>query len=288
MINARARVGAERTDEICRAFNAAGWEVVTEPLGERPATEIVEGYQDKPSFDVGVVGGGDGSIMASLPAFVGRPLPLGVIPLGTFNDLARALEIPLEPAAAVEVILAGRRRPIDVGCVNGRYFLTEASVGISTHIARRQTAEVKKSLGVISALTTTATTIWNARPFDATVAYDGRIEQLRTIQLTVANSFHFGGLITNRVASMEDGQLELYSLHIERWADALGLIKPIMKQEVRDSPAITTRRSTRFEVRTRRPRHIYADGEPATLTPATFEVLPRALTVCVPPQQKEA
>ena len=283
MINARARLGAERTSEIERAFNAAGCEVVTESLAARSAHEVLEGLRD--TFDVAVVGGGDGTIRASLAAFVGRPIPLGVIPLGTFNDLARTLGIPLQPAEAVEVIVSGRRRPIDVGCVNGEYFLTEASLGISTHIARRQTPEVKRTFGVVSAITTTATTIWHVRPFHATVAHDGRVEQLRTVQVTVANSFHFGGLITNRTASIDDGQLELYSLRIERWTDAFRLVKPILKQEVRDSPAVTMRRSTSFEIRTRRPRHIFADGEPVALTPATFEVLPHAITVCVPAEQ---
>ena len=283
MINDRARIAAERATEVERAFNAGGYEVVTESLGTRTAAEIIESRRAE-TFDVAVVGGGDGTIRASLAAFVGKPMPLGIVPLGTFNDLARTLAIPLQPAKAVEVILSGRRRPIDVGCVNGQYYLTEASLGISTHIARRQTPEVKRTLGVVSAVTVTATTVWHARPFRARVAYDGRVEDLRTIQLTVANSFHFGGLITNRTASLDDGQLELYSLQIEHWSDAFGLIKPILRQEVRDSSAITTRRADRFEIRTRRPRHIYADGEPVASTPATFAVLPRAITICVPAQ----
>ncbi len=285
-MNSRARLGTERAHEIEGAFAAARAETITEPLDGRSAAQILEKYRDR--IDIAVIGGGDGTLMSSLDAFVGRSLPVGIIPLGTFNDLARALAIPLDPAEAVDVVLSGRRRPIDVGCVNGRYFLTEASLGISTHIARRQTANLKRSLGVVSALTTTATTIWHARPFEATVSHDGQTEHLKTIQLTVANSFHFGGLITNRTAQLDDGQLELYSLRIKRWPDVFRLLKPIVKREVRDSPAITTRRSTKFEVTTRRPRHIFADGEPATMTPATFEVLPHAITVCVPAKERSA
>ena len=283
MTNVRARLGSKHEHEIKDAFAAAGWDLVTASLEGRDAADVLR-HADGP-FDVGVVGGGDGTIMASLGGFVSQPIPLGIIPLGTFNDLARALAIPLDPTAAVKTIVSGRRRPIDVGRVNGHYFLTEASLGISTHIARRQTAEVKRSLGVASAITATAATIWHARPFSVAVAHDGEVERFKTIQLTVANSFHFGGLITNRAASLDDGKLELYSLHIERWQDALRLIKPLLKGEVRDSPAVTTRRSSHFEVRTRRPRHIFADGEPATVTPATFDVMPHAITVCVPEEE---
>jgi len=286
MINARARSGAQHGEEVRAALEAAGWEVFTESLEGRSAAEIMKTYRDR--IDIGIVGGGDGTLMAALPAFVNGNIPLGIIPLGTFNDLAGALQIPAQPAAAVETILSGRRRPIDVGAVNGRYFLTEASIGISTQIARRQTTDVKRSLGIFSALTTTATTIWRARPFSVSVAHDGVLERFRTIQLTVANSFHFGGLITNRTAALDDGKLELYSLTIERWTDALPLIKPILRQEVRNSSAVQTRRSAKFEVRTRRRRHVFADGEPAAMTPATFEVVPRAITVCVPPQDEAA
>jgi diacylglycerol kinase (ATP) len=205
MINAQARLGSRHEREIRDAFTSAGWEVLSAPLDGSTAVEIIEGVREP--FDVAVIGGGDGTIMASLGAFVGRPIPLGIIPLGTFNDLARALEIPLRPAAAVEAIVSGRRRAIDVGCVNGHYFLTEASIGISTHIARRQTSEIKRFLGLASAIATTVTTIWYARPFSASVLHDGEDERFKTIQLTVANSFHFGGLITNRTASLEDGKL---------------------------------------------------------------------------------
>ena len=280
MINARARLGSKHEREIRDAFAAADWEVLSAPLDGRAAADIIEEVREP--FDVAVVGGGDGTIMKSLGAFVGRSTPLGIIPLGTFNDLARALEIPLRPAAAVETIVSGRRQAIDVGCVNGQYFLTEASIGISTHIARRQTPEIKRFLGLASAVATTVTTIWHARPFAVSVSHDGEDERFKTIQLTVANSFHFGGLVTNRTASLDDGKLELYSLRVQRWSDIFRLVGPILKREVRDSAAVAMRSSTRFEVRTRRPRAIVADGEPVAMTPAEFKVLPHAITICVP------
>src|SRR5690606_24453337 len=72
--------------------------------------------------DIGrvVVAGGDGTINAALPAMIRVGKPLGVIPLGTANDLARTLGLPTDPAEAAKVILRGRTRRIDVGSVNGR------------------------------------------------------------------------------------------------------------------------------------------------------------------------
>lgn len=285
MINPYARRGKEHAADVRAAFEDLGCEVVQDPLEAGSVAEIIARHRDR--IDAAVIGGGDGTLRSAIPAFVNTDVPLGVIPLGTFNDLARTLEIPLQPAAAAKAIVEGHRRTIDIGSVNGRYFLTEASIGISTHIARRQTSGAKRRFGFAAILATTLATVWHARPFRVSVAYDEQLERFRTIQLTVANSFHFGGLITNKAAAIDDGELDLYSLDIERWSDVLPLIKPILKQEVLDSPSVRTRRATRFEVSTHRPRHVFADGEPATLTPATFDVLPRAVTVFVPAPPKE-
>lgn len=285
MINPKARRGEEQAADVRAAFEELGCEVVQDRFEAGSAAATIARYRDR--IDAAVIGGGDGTLRSAIPAFVNSDVPLGVIPLGTFNDLARALRIPLQPAAAVRAIVEGHRRTIDIGSVNGRYFLTEASIGISTQIARRQTPGVKRRFGFAAVMGTTLATVWRARPFRVSVAYDGQVERFRTIQLTVANSFHFGGLITNKAAAIDDGKLDLYSLKIERWSDVLPLIRPILKQEVRDSPSVRTRQATRFDVSTQRPRHVFADGEPATVTPATFDVLPRAVTVFVPKPPEE-
>jgi len=287
MINPSAGRGKERAADVRAAFEDLGCEVLQAPFHAGAAAEIIARYRDR--VDAAVIGGGDGTLRSAIPAFVNSDVPLGIIPLGTFNDLARALQIPMQPAAAAKAIAEGHHRTIDIGSVNGRYFLTEASIGISTHIARRQTSGVKRRFGFAGILATTLTTVWHARPFGVSVAYDEQVERFRTIQLTVANSFHFGGLITNNAAAIDDGKLDLYSLDIERWRDVLPLIGPILNREVRDSPSVRTRCATRFEISTHRPRHVFADGEPATLTPATFDVLPRAVTVFVPrPEEQPA
>jgi diacylglycerol kinase (ATP) len=68
------------------------------------------------------VAGGDGTVESVASALVGTPLPLGIIPAGTFNNFARSLDLPLDPIEACEVILAGNARPTDVGIANGRPF----------------------------------------------------------------------------------------------------------------------------------------------------------------------
>ena len=239
-------------------------------------------------IDCVVIGGGDGTLISAIPGLIAKRLPLGILPLGTFNDLARTLGIPSDPESAVRVILDGHKKAIDVGRVDGHYFLNEASIGISTRIARRQTPAAKKRFGFLAIVATTLAALGGSRPFSATVTVDGAQERFRTIQLTVANSHHFGGFITNKAAAIDDAILDLYCVDIKNWFDVLRLLGPIIRHEISDSPTVQNRKSTRFEVSTTRPRHVYTDGEPATMTPAIFEVVPSAIEVFVPRDAKTA
>ena len=281
LMNPQARRGEEFRPAVMEAFAKADCKVIAEPPGlDDGGTALMKQYRD--AVDCVVVGGGDGTLIAAIPGLIETRLPLGILPLGTFNDLARTLSIPLAPAAAVDVIVAASLRAIDVGRVGDRYFLNEASMGISTRIARRQTPEIKKRFGFLAIIATTLNTLRFSRPFSVEVRYEGKQERFRTVQLTVANSHRFGGFITDKSAAIDDGMLDLYSLELKRWTDVLPLFGKIIRGNISQARAVRDRRAATFEVRTTRPHHIFTDGEPAGMTPAIFEVVPKALQVYVP------
>src|SRR3546814_14081498 len=91
--------------------------------------------------------GGDGSISSAAPAVIESGLPLGIIPAGTANDLARTLSIPLDFAAAADVIVEGHSRRIDVGTVHGHAFFNVASIGLSSELAQTLDPATKKRVG---------------------------------------------------------------------------------------------------------------------------------------------
>jgi YegS/Rv2252/BmrU family lipid kinase len=208
---------------------------------------------------------------------------MGIIPLGTFNDLARTLSIPFDVSKACAVIAHSQSRAIDVARVNGAYYVTEASIGLSSRIARLQTPADKQRFGFFAIAASAFGALRHARPFRAVVSYDGKHVKVRSIQLTIANSNRFGGLITVEDAAIDDGWLDLYAVEIERPRQIFSVLAAVFAHQRHPREGVHSYRSTAFTVTTRHPHRITADGEPVGTTPARFELLPGVLRVFVPP-----
>jgi diacylglycerol kinase (ATP) len=245
--------------------------------------EIVEQAQPRRDVDCIVAAGGDGTLVRLIPRAVALDIPVGLVPLGTFNDLARALGIPLDVAGACDVIAAGRTRAIDVARVNGVYYVNEASIGISSRLARLQTSAEKQHFGLVGVVASALLAFRHARPIRVAVAYDGKVERFETVQLTVANSFRFGGFFTVDDAAINDGWLDLYSVEIHGFGQGFSVARAILAGKRRSVPGLRSYRAAAFSLWTGRGHRITADGEPAGRTPARFEVAPKALRIFAPP-----
>jgi diacylglycerol kinase (ATP) len=254
-------------------------DVVRDEL-RRLRVEIVE--DETSTVDAIVAAGGDGTIAAQIPRALALGVPVGIVPLGTFNDLARTLAIPLDVAEACGVIAAARTRTIDVARVNGVYYATEASIGLSSRLARLQHPEEKQRFGFLAIVASALHAVRYARAFHADVAHDGKHARVRAVQLTVANSQRFGGVISVEDASIDDGWLDCYAVEVENVAQLFSVVAAILGGRRRSARGLRAFRSRAFDVQTRRPHHITADGEPAGTTPARFELRPRALRVFCP------
>jgi diacylglycerol kinase (ATP) len=220
ILNRRSRRGNELGDRVVASLARAGVEAV-EKSGPSEAGE----------FDAIVAAGGDGTVIKTVGLALERGLPFGIVPLGTFNDLARALNVPLDVDGAADVIARGKVRRIDVGKVNSQYFVNEASIGLSTRIARRQTPELKKRFGFFGIAWTVLQVLGHARSFSGEIAFDGAVERFRSVQLTVANNSHFGGVIDVRDASIEDGMLDLFSIEERNPWKLVGLLRKVLAHD---------------------------------------------------------
>jgi diacylglycerol kinase (ATP) len=245
----------------------------------RLGIEMLEGETVTGAVDAIVAAGGDGTLARQIPRALALDVPIGLVPLGTFNDLARTLSIPLDVADACAIVASGRTRRIDVARVNDAYYLTEASIGISSRVARLQRPQDKQRFGSLAIVASAFQAVRYARPFHVEIDYDGKHARMRVVQLTVANSPRFGGIISVEDAAIDDGRLDCYAVEIENVLQFVSVVSAIAGGKRRRTRGLRTLRSTAFEVRTGRPHHITADGEPAGTTPARFELLAKALRV---------
>lgn len=281
LINPNARQGGDRDLELATRLEAQGLEIVADRGEEESLSAAIVRHQH--DVDLVIVGGGDGTLNEAIAGLMETKLPLGILPLGTANDLARTLEIPFDPAVACTTIVTGRITEIDVGDANGKYFFNVASLGLSVDITRQLSPEHKKQWGVLAYLYTAFVVTFRARPFRAQIRTATETFEVRTVQIAVGNGRHYGGgMIVHQDAAIDDGLLDFYSVEVDRWWKVFLLTPVLMRGALESSSWVRTLRGEAFEITTHRPRPINTDGELATTTPVKFRIWPRAIRVIVP------
>ncbi|MCR4268930.1 lipid kinase [Nitratireductor sp. ZSWI3] len=282
LINPKARRGREPVDRVAERLRAAGLEITVELFEALPeiARDIV---RLREGSDLVVVCGGDGSVSSAAMATMESGLPMGIIPMGTANDLARTLQVPVDPVRAAEVIAAGRLRPIDVGTVNGHAFFNVASIGLSTELAQNLQPGLKKRFGQLGYALAALKVLTGARRFDARITEKGFETHVETYQVAVGNGRHYGGgNVVEATAAIDDGHLDLYSLEMKNlWKLAL-MLRSFRSGRHGAWEEVRTARCIEFDVETAEPMPVNADGEIVTATPAHFKVHPKAISVFAP------
>lgn len=282
LVNHQARRGQEQRSHAITCLRSLGLDLIEESTTHpQTLSNIIRRYRDR--VDLVIVGGGDGTLNASVEGLVDTQLPLGILPLGTANDLARTLGIPKAVSEACEVIAQGRRQPIDLGWVNGKYFFNVASLGLSVKITQQLSRGSKRRWGVLAYGITALRVVLQSVPFTAEIRVNGASTTVRTVQIAVGNGRHYGGGLTVAAdAAIDDQRLDLYSLEVRHWWQMLALL-PAMRSGTHASWSfVRGLHGQEIEVWTPRPHAINTDGEITTTTPARFRVIPQALSVLVP------
>ncbi len=282
LVNPRARRGAEGAEEIAAGLRDAGLDLVVEPTEDRAACAGLI-HRHAGEVDRVVVAGGDGSLNAAVQVLVDAGLPLAIIPLGTANNLARTVGVPLDLKGATATAAGTRRRAVDLGRVNGHYFCTTASIGMSVAITEELSPEAKRRWGPLAYVLASLKVIRRSLPFHADVTWEGGTRHTRTVQIVVGNGRHYGAaLAVAHDAAIDDARLDLYSLEVNHWWELLRLAPSLKWGTHVKRREVEALRARSYEIRTRRPMPIDLDGELGAETPARFEVVPRALEVFVP------
>ena len=280
LINPHSRRGAGSIGVVTAALRQAGLDLVAENAGGEAAAAI---HRYANVVDRVIVGGGDGSLNAAVPALLATGLPLGVIPLGTANDFARTLGIPLDPHRAAQVVAAGNIKRVDVAEANGHPFLNVASIGFGVDLTRAVTRDSKRRWARFGYAVAGWRVLSRLRPFTAEITHGGQVHISRTVHVAIGNGRHYGGgMVVDEQAWLDDGRLHTFSLEVDHWWRLLRLLPALRKGTHGTWTEVRTMTGEEVMVRTRRSRSVNTDGEITTRTPLTVRVRPAALGVFVP------
>jgi diacylglycerol kinase (ATP) len=285
VVNAHSRRGRQFYDQTRERLLAAGFEL----LGDYPLEQPAElgrtiGAALATGADLLVAGGGDGTISTAGRMLAHRDVALGLLPLGTTNNFARTVGVPLDLDEAITTLTHGVVVDVDLGIAGDELFTNHVGIGLSAEIMVSAPPRLKRIVGRLAYPATALALLARHRPMRATVRADGRENVYDTHQLYVANGgFHAGRPITAD-AGADDRLLVAYPVG--------GPTRGGLLRETARNAATGHRRTLRTDpflatgevwLETDRPARVEVDGEPRGHTPIRIGLAANALRLMAPP-----
>lgn len=241
--------------------------------------------------DLLFVAGGDGTLNAAVRAVAAIPdglrrIVFGVIPAGTGNDFAKALDLGEDPDAAVDGLLGARVLDVDVGLVNDRPFVNISAGGFVADVSATLTEELKDTTGKLAYVIGGARVLFGREPFTTELRvapgggpasaspFAGPLE----VQMFAACNARYigGGYPIAPGALIDDGLLDVFLVRRTPLLEFVGLLQEIASGGHTTDERILQFRSGDFELLFDRPVHVNADGEVLAADRCRYRVLPRA------------
>ncbi|MQW01436.1 diacylglycerol kinase family lipid kinase [Sinorhizobium medicae] len=221
-------------------FQAAGHRIEIAVVGSDEMRDALETACRRDDLDAIVAGGGDGTISAAAGVAWKTGMPLGIVPAGTMNLVARSLKLPLDIWKAPEVLAAGRVIDADIGSAEGRAFVHQFSMGLHARMVRyRESYQFASRLGKISASTRAAIgVIFNPPDFEIEFDADGHRERRHVSAISVSNN-HFGHDTLMYADDLTSGHLGFYTAPPLSPAGVTKLSFDILRGKFRSSTLIS-------------------------------------------------
>jgi diacylglycerol kinase family enzyme len=272
-------------EDLAEIFADHGHSVGLQVLSGEEAIGAIAGICREKACDAVVVGGGDGTVSAAAAAAAESGLALGILPLGTMNLFARALGIPLRPAAAAAALAASETADVDIGEVNGRYFTHHVTLGLHPRMIRvRERLRYASRLGKIWASGQAWWMVVRQPPrLDLRIVTDGEAFRRRTAALLVSNNPLGEGHLPY-ADDPRQGKFGVYVALSRRWQHLLQLAAQIGLGDISGNPLLERRLAEEVEIASgAKTMRASVDGEIVALeTPLRFTLHHRGLTVLRP------
>lgn len=276
-------------DAVVEALRRGGHEVEVEVTGRRDLAQALSSLALRPDIDAVIAGGGDGTVLTAIMAGLGRTRPVGLLPLGTLNLLARDLGLPLDPVEAARRLAAGRVAEIDLAEVNGLPFAIWASLGMHPRVVRRRDKLQKEGLGKWPAFALAALRAFRRYPLvKVTLSMRGTTTTVATPLLVISNNaWREEGLPLSREA-LDGGELVV---HVAKCTSRLSLLWLALNALVgrwKISHLLETFTADEVRVISRKRRIMVSlDGEVTVLrSPLVFKLRPGALRMMMPAKEE--
>jgi diacylglycerol kinase family enzyme len=213
-------------------------------------------------------------------------VPIGVLPGGTGNLIARVLGIPLSIDEAVDVLLEGDEARIDLGSIGGHRFAFAAGVGVDAKMVETTTPVLKGRFGVLAYFWTGARAALRQDRFAVTATVDGvRHERMATMVMVANFGAVFRDLITlGPGIRQDDGLLDLCVFSPKGFRDSVRITLRLLRKDFRTDPCMLYTAGRTLRIETDPPRPVQADGDLVGMTPFDVVVEPLAANVLVPRQ----
>lgn len=273
-----------RLPDILQRLERGGLETSTHAtIGEGDATLAAAEAVER-GFDIVIAAGGDGTLYEVINGMAEKPNrpPLGILPLGTTNDFARALGIPKHWEFAVDLVLQQHTRAIDVGKVNNRYFINIAGGGSLTELTYEVPSKLKTVIGQLAYYMKGLEKLPRLRPIELHIRADGRELDEEVMMFLICNSNSVGGF--ERLApeaSLDDGMLDVLVLRKCNLADFIRIVSAALRGEHLNDPHVIHFKASSLQVTSPDYVQINLDGELGGTLPCQFSVLPTHLRIFV-------
>ncbi|AIE58834.1 diacylglycerol kinase [Bacillus methanolicus] len=271
--------------EVLQKLEMAGYETSCHATtGEGDAIQAARTAVER-RYDIVIAAGGDGTINEVVNGMAEqeyRP-KLGIIPMGTTNDFARALHIPRDVEAATDIIVKGDTIPVDIGRMNDRYFINIAGGGRLTELTYEVPSKLKTVLGQLAYYLKGIEMLPSIRATKFSIEYDGKLFEGEAMLFLVALTNSVGGFEKLAPdASINDGLFTLLILKKINLADFIRIATLAIRGEHLNDENVIYTKANRVKVYSDEKVQLNLDGEYGGLLPAEFENLYRHFEVFVP------
>lgn len=278
---AAGRGHASRKQQMARQLLGAGWKwLPTQYPGH--AEELAR--QASTHEQVIVACGGDGTVGDVARGLLGSSAALGILPMGTGNDAARNLGLPIHDLPALcHILREGKQRLVDIGTINGTPFFNNAGTGFDARVMEVMNTSVRFARGQTAFLIATLKLFPVFKPFQLTLQRDDKpAEQFPAMMVSVLNgAVYGGGMRVCPGGAMSSGLLNVLVIRAMPKPQLLALLPKVMKGRHEGHPAVQLFTARRLRLDCDPPHPLNIDGDVRGTTPAEFQVRPAALRVII-------